>query len=198
RLACRIAELLLVGLAVAKRMVGELEVRAGPTIKIKARAEPGAERDHHFHALARDDRQALQIGIVGHPHRLAQGGLERAGEVEAEPRLVAEIGGRPHAAGTYHPRKADRYTLVVAKRRHQARQHLDHLGRRRPDRRGHAYPVGEHLAFLVDDRGFKPGAADVDGERARPRGLRDLFALSLSHDLPFHFGYRTTAIAPSP
>src|SRR5262249_60161034 len=93
-LARRVAELLLVGLAMPEGMVRKLQMRAEPTVEVEARAEAGSQRDHHLHALAGDDGETLQVGIVGDADRLAERSLQRLGQVEALPRVVAEVGGR--------------------------------------------------------------------------------------------------------
>src|SRR4051812_44127524 len=62
-LARRIAELLVVGLAIAERMMGELEMRCQAAIEVEPGAEPSPQRHHHLDPLAGDHRQALQVGV---------------------------------------------------------------------------------------------------------------------------------------
>lgn len=177
----RVAQLLVVGLALAERVVGELEVRRQGAIEEQRRADPGAERDHHLEALAGHDGHALQVGVVGHPGRPTEPGADRPGEVEAAPGLAErrhdrraravlgdEVGSRDDVALADDAGEADRDAVVRGQRGDQARddvdeaRRLERVGRRHPD------PVGGHVVRRVEHRGLDAGAAHVDGERERP------------------------------
>src|SRR5262249_25696011 len=128
-------------------------------------------------------------------NRIAERRPERLGQVEALPRIVAEVGGRQHPAAAHHAGKADRDTIEGAERRHEVREHLHDFVGRGADRRQHARPVGQHLPVIVDDRGLQPGAADVDRERAPACDrLRVVAVPGVGHDVASsHFLYVSTA-----
>src|SRR6185369_12320623 len=74
-LARGVAELLVVRLAMAEGVVGNLQMRRQTPLEIEPRPETGAQRDDHLDTLAGDHGQSLQIGVVGDPHELCQGCL---------------------------------------------------------------------------------------------------------------------------
>ena len=67
-----VTQLLVVGLAVAERMVGQLEVRSKLSVEEQRRAYAGPEGDDELEPGAAHDVQALQVGVVGDPHRTAE------------------------------------------------------------------------------------------------------------------------------
>ena len=71
-LAGPLAQLLVVGLALAERLVGDLEVREEGAVEEQRGAEPGAEGDDELEALALDHRRALDVRVVGDLGRLAE------------------------------------------------------------------------------------------------------------------------------
>ena len=85
-------ELLVVGLALAERVVGELEMRQQPAVVEHGRADTGAEGDDELEALcplttAAPCTSASLATLVGLPSRSASG----RGQVEAVPLLVDQV-----------------------------------------------------------------------------------------------------------
>ena len=79
------AELLVVGPAVAERLVGKLEVRHEHTVVEESRPDPGPERHDELETLAGDDGETLQVGVVRDPGRFAELLGEGPGDVESRP-----------------------------------------------------------------------------------------------------------------
>src|SRR5258708_39641916 len=86
-----LAELLLVRLALAERVVAELEVGDEHAVEKEARADSGAERDGELDPLPLDRAVALHVGVVGDVDRLRDSARERAAQVEVLP-LAVELG----------------------------------------------------------------------------------------------------------
>src|SRR5439155_6682211 len=169
-LAGGVPELLLVGLALPKGMVGKLEVGGEAAVEVERRAEAGSEGDDQLDASTPDDGQPLKVGVVRHPDGLPESAGQGAREVDALPARVTEVRRRLDAAVAHDSRKADSDTVVRGKGRDELRQRLDHDPRRPPDGRRHAHAVDEHPTPRIQDGGLEAGTADVDGEGPRPRG----------------------------
>src|SRR5882757_10093043 len=104
-----ITQLLLVSLALMKRMVRQFQMDAGAIGK-EHRAEAGAERDHQLKPMAGHATETLDIGIVSDAHRLLELAFQRVAEVEAVP-SIAEIRGCIDHAVFDHAGKSHRYAL---------------------------------------------------------------------------------------
>ena len=61
-----LAQLVVVGLALAEGLVGDLQVGHQLALVEDPGAEPGAEGDGQLQPRARDDRRPLDVGVVGH------------------------------------------------------------------------------------------------------------------------------------
>jgi len=101
-----------VGLAVAERMVPELEIRNQPAVGEKCRAHAGAQGHHHFHTRPMNDAEPLQVGVVQHAYRPFEQLGQSVPHGYAPPKLVAEIGSVLGYAVLDHPRKADGNALL--------------------------------------------------------------------------------------
>ena len=66
-------------------MVGELEMRRELAVEQEGRADAGPERDDELQPRAAHDSQALQVGVVGDPHRMAETFGHHVGQVESRP-----------------------------------------------------------------------------------------------------------------
>src|SRR5207344_1012425 len=107
-LASRVAELLLVALALPERMMRQLQVRGQATIQVEGGAEAGAEGDDQLDPLALDRGQPLHVGVVANPGGPAKALGHRLAEIEAYPALVAQVGRGQDLAVADHTREADR------------------------------------------------------------------------------------------
>src|SRR5690348_12030693 len=88
-LACRLAKLLLVCFVFAKRMMGELEVRAELSVDEDRRAEAGPESDHQLDTLAPHDGESLHVGVILDADRTPELLLERARQIETVKAICA-------------------------------------------------------------------------------------------------------------
>ncbi len=151
-----------------------------PSVVEECRPHAGPERDDELEAPALDHRHPLDVGVVGHPGRLAQTRAQRRGQVEAGPLLHEarvdgraravlgdEVRRRQHDPDADHAREPRRHAIGRGQRRHQLDEIVDQL--RRPARVGgrHRDAIGHHGSGGVEDRGLETGATDVDGERER-------------------------------
>src|SRR5437764_3140614 len=98
--ASRIAEVLVVRFVLSQRVVRQLHVRRQPSVEEQAGADTGAQRHHQLEPLALHHGRALQVGVVDDLGRLAEGRIERGGEIEAAPRLDED--GHRLRAGARH------------------------------------------------------------------------------------------------
>ena len=124
-LAGGVADVFVVGLAPADRVMGELQMRHDLAVAEDRRAGACAQRQDHFHAVAFDRPKALHIGIVEHAHRLAPMPGKLRLQVEPRQYLAAEIGGGQHAPVADIAGKADRHSLKAAQRRYSLVDGLD-------------------------------------------------------------------------
>lgn len=61
-----VADVLVVGLPLPDRMLGQFQMRHEIAVPEQRGANPGAERENHLEAIAFDEAEALYIGIVQH------------------------------------------------------------------------------------------------------------------------------------
>jgi hypothetical protein len=182
-LAGGVADRIVVGLAFAEGVVGELEVGEQQPVLEERRAESGTEGEHQLEAFALDHGRALQVGVVGHLARGAEVRRQATLEVEVGPglgqlgcRLPAgtfggdEMGGRQHVTVADHAGEADRDPVEVRQGLHQIGENGDELLRRERVRRRDADPVVFHGPGDVEHRRLEAGTADVDGERVESVG----------------------------
>ncbi len=87
------------------------------------------------------------------------------------PDVIAKMGSAQDGVVAHRAGETDGDAVIGWQRRHQLRDHLDeHAGRRRMGR-AHAHLLGKHGASIVDHRSFESGAADIDAENSRRRGI---------------------------
>jgi hypothetical protein len=159
-----VADVLLVGEFLAERVVGQLQVRDVDAVDEEGAAHAGAEGDHHLDALAGDGAVALHTRVVEGAGGLAGELFDLGAEGEAGPALV-EVGGGVCDVLLDHPREPHRHPVEGRERFEELLQGREHrLGGRGP-RRGHALPLAEVGARLVQHDGLDPGTADVDAQR---------------------------------
>ena len=176
-LAGGLAQLLVVGLALPERLVGDLEMRHQLPLVEEPGAESGAEGDGELESLAADHRRPLDVGIVGHLGGQAEHLGECGRQVEARPQLGQivvdggarpvfgrEMGGGQDFPVTHHPRKPHRRPLGFRQRRHQLRQGGDEPLRRQRIGGGDLDPVGDHGTGRTEDRGLQSRTPDIDGQ----------------------------------
>jgi hypothetical protein len=181
-------------LPLAEPAVGQLHVRQQGAVVEHRAAHPGAQGDHQFHAGALDDRAALHVGVVGHPHRLAEPLGQRALQVEPEPQvdqfLAARLAGagpdeRGHLtddAGADRAGEAHRHPVVGRLRGGQRGELVEEDPRRARVGGLPADPLGGHLTVGGQHRRLEARPADVDrqGQRsvhgARPPRSRRVMA----------------------
>ncbi len=163
-----VADVLVIGLLAADRMVGEFEVRHDLAVVKDRRAGPGPEGQDHLDAFARDRAEPLDIRVVQNPDRLAPMLAERLLQVKAAQGLGPEIGRGQHLPVADIAGEPDRHAVERAERRRGLFDRLhQHIGSNRLRRGRHALALADDLAGFVEQRGFDPAAADVDRERAR-------------------------------
>src|SRR6516164_6728386 len=167
-LAGRIADVFVVGLVAADRVVGEFQMRNDLAVAEDRGTGAGAERQNHLHTAALDRAKALHICIVEHAHRLAPMPGELRLQVETSQYLVAEIRGGQHPPVAHIAWKADRHPLEAAERRDRLVDGADQrLGSDRLGWGRHPLPVADNASVRVEQGGLDPAAADIDRERAR-------------------------------
>ena len=93
-----------VGIAVAERVVSELERRQWPPPVEHGRAESSAERDHKLNPLAPDGRESLNHRVVGHADPTTEGSPQGTREVVSLEFVSTQIRGRDDLAVTYDTR----------------------------------------------------------------------------------------------
>ena len=149
----RPADVFVIGLVAAHRVMGELQMRHDLPVVEDRGAGPGAEGQHHFDAFALDRAKALHIGVVHHPHRLAPALGERGLQIEAGPQLGPQIGRGQHAPVAHRAGKPDRDPVETAE---PGRRGIERGGERLGgDRRGRgrqAHPLADHLSGAVEQR----------------------------------------------
>lgn len=130
-------------------------------------AESRAKRANQLQPLAPHHGEALHIRIIVEPRGLAEFPLDRLRQPEAFPGPGTEIGGGMHHTVAHIAGKADRDVIVIRQRRDQFGQRRQNMFRGRACGRLDPQAFRQEFSLGVDDRGFKPGAADVDGENLR-------------------------------
>ena len=179
-----LAQLLVVGLALAEGLVGDLEVGHELALVEEPAPEPGAQGDGQLQPLAPDHRSALDVGIVGHLGGQAERRGQLGGQVVLRPLLGqvgvdraaravlgGEVRGRQHQAVPDHAREADRRPLGGGEGSGQAGQHRHQLLGGQGIRGRDPHPVGHHGPGGVEHRGLEAGAPDVDGQGEGMEGL---------------------------
>ena len=138
---CRVADLLVIGLALAERMVRQLRVRHQPPVEEQARADAGAERDDELEPGAAHDLETLEICVVGDADGSAETCLQRAGEIEPCPRSqqlghdrrsgaperVTKCGAVSTMPLRTTPLKADRHAVEVRQGRNERSKGVDEV-----------------------------------------------------------------------
>src|SRR5712671_3951855 len=166
--AGRVADVFIIGLVSADRVMGELEMRHDLTVAKYRGAGAGPERQHHFDPPALDGAKTLDIGIVENADRLAQMLREHRLQIEIRQAFGAEIGSGQNPPVAHITRKPDRHPLEVAERRYRLIDGADEiLGRDRFGRRRHSLPLANHVSGVIEQGGFDPGPADIDRKRAK-------------------------------
>ena len=110
------ADILVIGHAAFDWMMRQLQMRHDPAVVEQRRAGAGAQGQHEFDALTLDRAEALHVGVVHDPHRLAPALRKLVLQIEAGQHLCAEIGRRQHLAFTHRAGKADRGSVEPAER----------------------------------------------------------------------------------
>ena len=64
-----LTQLLLISVAVAERVVRQLEMEGEPTVGVHGRAETRTQGEDDLDAFAGHHVAALEIGVIGNPHR---------------------------------------------------------------------------------------------------------------------------------
>ena len=95
-------------------MVAQFEAGNQVPIGKQGRAQPGAEREHQFHAFALDGSVAGHIGVVAHPDRLAPVFFKFSLEREALGPEGMEVEAQVGAAVLDNAGEADRDAVEVA------------------------------------------------------------------------------------
>src|SRR6516162_5795192 len=152
-LPCVVADVFVVSLVPAHRVMGELEMGHDFAVAKDRRAGAGSKRQHHFNSLALDRAKTLDIGIVEDPDRLTQMLREHSLQIEARQRLGAEIGSGQNPPTAHIAGEADRYSLERAKWRYHLVDGADEILRR--DRFGwrrHPLSLADHVTNIVEQR----------------------------------------------
>ena len=172
-----ITNLLVVGLTVAERVMGEFEPGPQASVLEDRSAESGAERYDELKAIPGHNIETLHIGIVDDPRWLAEGFGERCTEVERLPEgLQLRVDfrarticrdevrrGEEHVVA-HHTRECHRDAVVLRHWLDKLNQHRNQFGW--IDWIGRLYPrsFSEHFASRVKYRSLETGTANVDGQ----------------------------------
>jgi len=161
------ADIIVIGLLVADRVVRQFEMRDRPAVGEDRGAAAGAERHDHLDADPPDRAETLHIGVVHDPHRLAPAPAQLGLQIVSGPRFGPEMRRRQDAPVPHHAGKADRGALELSQRRGRLVDHVGHQLRGGRHRRGrYARRLADHLARAVEQGELDPAAADIDGKGA--------------------------------
>ena len=179
--ASGVADVFVIGLSAADRMVGEFEMRHDFAVAKDCRAGPGPEGQDHLDAVALDRAKSLDIGVVQNPDWLAPMVAQRLLQVEAGQGFGPEIGCRQQPSVAHIAGETNRDAVERAERCCDVVDRLDQGIRSDRFGRGrHALPLADHGAGRVEQRGLDAGAADIDRKRAslvhRPSSARAFWA----------------------
>src|SRR5260370_30148106 len=139
-----VAEIFVVGLAPAERMMGELEMRRGPSLGKDGAAPSRAEGQHDLDSTTSDDPEALHLGVVEQTSWLSKETRDLRFQPKITPGRRSQIRRSEDPASPDHAWKSDGDPLEVW---HLDRQFADELQQklRRTRMRGrHANPLRQH------------------------------------------------------
>ncbi len=140
-------------------------------------AQPRAESEHEFEALASDHARTVHLGVVEDKHGDAQRLAKSLASIEAVP-LSDQVGIDTRARSAHgdvvgcgnddavadHSRQSDGGVRGLRHPLAQVHERLDEELRRERVGRGHALRLRAHGARLVDDGGLDATAATIDDE----------------------------------
>src|SRR5262249_8292447 len=101
------ADIVVIGVVFADRMLRKLQVRCEPPLAEYCAADARTEREHDLEASPSNDPQPLYLRIVEQARGLAEAPRRRRFERIVPPRIGVEVRGRDHAATAYHAGKAN-------------------------------------------------------------------------------------------
>ena len=159
-----VAEVFVVGLAPAERMMGELEVRCGPSFCKDGAAHSRAEGQHDLDATTSDDAEALHLGVVEQTSRLSKETRDLRFQRKITPGRRSQIRRSEDLASPDHARKSDGDALESRQRDDQFADELQQKLWRTRMRGLHANPVRQHATGTVEYRRLDSGSADIDPE----------------------------------
>src|SRR5215472_8231710 len=163
-----IADVLVIGLAAADRVVCEFEM--GHHLAGAKNRRPGAsaERQHHLDPMTFDRTKALDVRVVEDPDRFAETLGEHRLQIEVRQRLSAKVRRCDDPSIAYVTGKADRYLFERPQRRHHPLNRADKIaGGDRFSWRRHALAFADYVPISIEECGLYSGAADIYRERAR-------------------------------
>src|SRR5260370_19721808 len=119
-----VAEIFVVGLAPAERMMGELEMRRGPSLGKDGAAHSRAEGQHDLDSTTSDDPEALHLGVVEQTSWLSKETRDLRFQRKITPGRRSQIRRSEDPASPDHARKSDGDPLESRQGGHQLAHEL--------------------------------------------------------------------------